>query len=104
MNRPSPAPAAEERYWLLVHGGEVHAVTWDVGEQLLALSAQVCSGVAESQPFTFLPRGAAQGATVTLTVRADQPLDLITAYPESAVAKHPPAGSPRFGSAASGAS
>jgi hypothetical protein len=69
------------RYWVLVHGGKIHPVDWDDGERLLSLSAAVRSGSALPQPFTFCPRGtSAANDGVTVYVRPDEPLQLITAY------------------------
>jgi hypothetical protein len=69
------------RYWLLVHAGKVHHVNWNDGERLLSLSTAVLAGVSEPQTFTFLPRGASTGSdSVTLFLRPDEPIDLITEY------------------------
>ena len=68
----------ESRFWWLIHGSDIHPVTWKVGEQILALSSAVCEGAIPPRDFTFSPRRAA-AEDVTISIRPDQPLDLISA-------------------------
>jgi hypothetical protein len=65
-----------DRFWWLVHDGEVCPLEWEDGERLIALSVGVRDGTDESQEFTFRPRGA--DSDVTVMVCADQPLELLT--------------------------
>jgi hypothetical protein len=69
------------RYWVLVDNGHVHQLTWADGEKLLALACEVQAGTHEPQAFTFRPRGQdAASPGVEVTVIAEQPLNLLTAY------------------------
>ena len=69
------------RYWLLVHAGKIHHVTWNDGERLLSLSTAVRAGLSEPQAFTFQPRGTRSvSESITLFLRPDEPIDLITEY------------------------
>ena len=69
------------RYWLLVHATKIHQMNWDDGERLLGLSTAVLAGVSRPQAFAFQPRGtSSSGAIVTLFLRPDEPIELITEY------------------------
>ena len=69
------------RYWSLVHSGAVHAVSWDDGERLLALSTAVRLGKEPAQEFRFCPRGFGdRESRVTLFVGPDSLFELLTEY------------------------
>jgi hypothetical protein len=76
------------RYWLLVHAGETHSVSWDDGERLLSLAAAVRRGKSKPQPFSFVPRGSSSsGEAITVFVRPDEPIELLMEYDDAVAPK-----------------
>jgi hypothetical protein len=83
----APSGRSTARYWVLVHAGKIHRLNWNDGERLLTLSTAVLAGLSEPQGFTFLPRGSASlGEGVTIFLRPDEPIELITEYEPAGIA------------------